>query len=233
MVSTKFACSACRVVVASLLRAHVAATERVFRQCVVEGVRVPSHVNRQPLGHEETLRGASNRLDAAKAARPGADYYVAIESGVSEVYVPAASSHSAQMAAPAADVRCFDTGWVLLERSAAAGGAGTCFRAAAPSAGVELPAQDVYAARERGFERGTAAMVVAERAGLLDDAEGVHAWLTAGRRGTEALLAEAMTIALGQLERCCRSALASAPSPPVAASTVHPPSALGGAGRAA
>eukprot|EP00927_Polykrikos_kofoidii_P019817 TRINITY_DN19295_c0_g2_i1.p1 TRINITY_DN19295_c0_g2~~TRINITY_DN19295_c0_g2_i1.p1 ORF type:complete len:257 (-),score=49.15 TRINITY_DN19295_c0_g2_i1:249-1019(-) len=217
----------CRVVVASALRVHLAATERVFRQCVVEGVRVPSNVNQQPRGHEEALRGASYRLDAAKVARPGANFYVAIESGISEVWVPSGVSGppggsldgtGAGFGPSSGELRHFDTGWVLVERSSS--GSGPSARAAAPSAGVELPAVDVATARERGLDRGSVGAHTASRVGLLGGSashgeraeDSVHAWLTAGRRSREALLGEALAVALGQLERACRPAFQPGPA---------------------
>ncbi|CAK0849398.1 unnamed protein product [Prorocentrum cordatum] len=178
----------CRVVVASAgARAERAAVERVFRQCRVEAVRAPSGVNEQPSGHAETIRGAANRLDAAKTLCPGADYYVAIESGLLDVPIPSVGEG---VAVP----RHFDTSWVLMERGTAGG-----LRAAASSAGVELPARDVAAAKDRGLPGRRAAAEVAERAGLLDGRD-PHAWLTAGRRDREALLGEAIAVALGQLD---------------------------------
>lgn len=47
----------------------------------VEGISVASGVNAQPMGSEETLQGAMNRLEAARKARPEADYWVGIEGG--------------------------------------------------------------------------------------------------------------------------------------------------------
>jgi inosine/xanthosine triphosphatase len=47
----------------------------------VIGISVSSGVADQPMGDEETLRGANNRLTAIKAAEPAADFWVAIEGG--------------------------------------------------------------------------------------------------------------------------------------------------------
>lgn len=46
-----------------------------------EGISVPSGVSDQPLGDEETYQGAWNRVQAAKAAHPDADFWVGIEGG--------------------------------------------------------------------------------------------------------------------------------------------------------
>lgn len=78
-----------RVVVASTSEAKVAAVREAFAAALggaaaVEtvAVAVPSGVRAQPVGADETLRGACNRLRAAAARVPAADYYAAIEGGV-------------------------------------------------------------------------------------------------------------------------------------------------------
>jgi len=188
----------CRVVVASPGNwSELAAVEKIFRQCAVEGVRVGSRVNVQPVGHAEILTGAGNRLDAAKVARPGADYYIAMESGLFEVELPKsfAEEGAAGKDSTSGQTRHFDTSWVLIERSAA-----SPIRAAAPSCGVALPAADVAAVQERGFSRQTVTSAVVERVGMADSGD-PHSWLTAGRRSRETLLTEALTVALGQIER--------------------------------
>jgi len=216
----------CQVVLASTGGwAEVAAVEKIFRRCSIESLRVPSGVNEQPIGHDEALRGAANRLEAARVARPGADYYIAIESCLLEVVVPptvhlglptssartsaataastdttaAGEAASSPLAVEDDGTRHYDTGWVLIERAGA-----VPIRAAAPSCAVEIPPDDVSTARERGFAKQTAGAVSAERAGLLDGKD-PHNWLTAGRRSREALLGEAIAVALGQLERVGRT----------------------------
>ncbi|MCH7834500.1 MAG: DUF84 family protein [Proteobacteria bacterium] len=48
-------------------------------------VDVESGVNAQPDGDEETRRGARSRVDAARRARPDADFWVGLEGGVATV----------------------------------------------------------------------------------------------------------------------------------------------------
>ncbi len=48
-----------------------------------EGVSVPSGVSDQPMSDEETLRGATERVRAAKEVKPDADFWVGLEGGVS------------------------------------------------------------------------------------------------------------------------------------------------------
>ncbi|MDI3317506.1 MAG: tRNA epoxyqueuosine(34) reductase QueG [Bacillota bacterium] len=74
------------VVVGSLNPSKVEAAREVFeRLCPgarVEGIAVPSGVRPQPLGEEETLRGAMGRARAALEAAPWADLGVGMEGGV-------------------------------------------------------------------------------------------------------------------------------------------------------
>lgn len=53
-------------------------------QFEIIGTSVPSGVSDQPMGDEETLAGAMNRVEAAYGLG-GGDYYVGIEGGVAEV----------------------------------------------------------------------------------------------------------------------------------------------------
>ncbi len=46
-----------------------------------EGVSIASGVSDQPIGNDETFRGALNRAKGAQAARPNADFWVGIEGG--------------------------------------------------------------------------------------------------------------------------------------------------------
>ncbi|MDX1907407.1 MAG: inosine/xanthosine triphosphatase [Bacteroidia bacterium] len=46
------------------------------------GVSVPSGVPDQPVGDDETLTGARNRVMAARAAHPDADVWIGIEGGI-------------------------------------------------------------------------------------------------------------------------------------------------------
>jgi inosine/xanthosine triphosphatase len=50
----------------------------------VRGVDVPSGVSHQPMGDDETLRGARVRAENARATAPDADYWIGIEGGCEE-----------------------------------------------------------------------------------------------------------------------------------------------------
>lgn len=150
----------------------------------VRGVKAASGINEQPLGNEETIQGALNRLAHAKELAPGADFYAAIENGLLEV--PCGGE----------ETRFFDVGWVVLERSSDG------WRGMAPSLGVQFDARWVEAAQrsDGGFATTTAGSVIAQ------DVAGVHkqdphAWLTGGTLGRPVLLEQAALAALGQLLR--------------------------------
>lgn len=77
-----------KIIVASLNPVKINATlsgfKRMFpdEQFSVEGISVESGVPDQPIGSEETLRGANNRLKNAQLLSPTADYWVGLEGGV-------------------------------------------------------------------------------------------------------------------------------------------------------
>lgn len=50
----------------------------------VDGVSVASGVADQPLTDAETLRGATNRAEAASVAAPSADFWVGLEGGIED-----------------------------------------------------------------------------------------------------------------------------------------------------
>jgi inosine/xanthosine triphosphatase len=80
------------------IRVAIASGNPVKRRATLEAVRVAlghddveaivvdvdSGVPDQPVGDEETLRGARNRVDAARTVLPEADFWVGLEGGVLE-----------------------------------------------------------------------------------------------------------------------------------------------------
>ncbi|GGF32671.1 inosine/xanthosine triphosphatase [Echinicola rosea] len=79
------------VVVGSKNPVKVQCTENGFqrafgeRRFIVEGLNINSEVSDQPIGDEETYRGAYNRAKNAKNTFPEADYWIGIEGGVEEL----------------------------------------------------------------------------------------------------------------------------------------------------
>jgi len=77
-----------RVVVASHNPVKINAVRKAFGLQFPGGaidilpVSVPSGVAEQPMSDAETLRGARTRVENARAAEPGADYWVGLEGGL-------------------------------------------------------------------------------------------------------------------------------------------------------
>ena len=67
-------------------RAALQAFQSLFaeRSFEVTGVAVPSGVADQPMSLAETMLGAQNRAEHARAALPDADYWVGIEGGIED-----------------------------------------------------------------------------------------------------------------------------------------------------
>jgi len=77
-----------KIIVASKNPVKLNATRRGFEQMfpetefIVEGVSVESGVSDQPIGRDETLQGAYNRLNGIIEIVPDADYWVGVEGGI-------------------------------------------------------------------------------------------------------------------------------------------------------
>ncbi len=68
------------------IKAILGAFELIFgsQSCHVDAINVESGVPDQPIGCEETRRGARQRVENARLACPDADFWVAIEAGIDE-----------------------------------------------------------------------------------------------------------------------------------------------------
>lgn len=68
------------------LRAALSAFQQIFPQqtFAVSGIAVPSGVPDQPLSIAETMQGAHNRAENARAAQPESDFWVGIEGGIDD-----------------------------------------------------------------------------------------------------------------------------------------------------
>jgi len=165
-----------RVAVASTAKQNLEAAAAALGG-VVTGVSVASLVKDQPVGLDETLRGAKNRLGALIATEPAADLAVSIENGIlrglggeEEAWVDIA---------------------VVVLRDLATGA-----ESIATSAGVQLPTTFVGEWVEGGGE-GTVGEVIAEQRNC--DKQDPQIALTAGQFGRATLLAEAIRIAAATL----------------------------------
>ena len=80
------------VVIASLNPVKIGAVEDAFAlflpqpDCRFQGINVSSSVADQPLSDKETWQGAYNRVMAAAAAHPNADYCVGLEGGIDSLH---------------------------------------------------------------------------------------------------------------------------------------------------
>ncbi|KAA1049560.1 inosine/xanthosine triphosphatase [Pseudocitrobacter sp. 73] len=68
------------------IQAILAAFELIYGEgsCHIDAISVDTGVPEQPIGSEETRAGARNRVENARAVRPNADFWVAIEAGIDE-----------------------------------------------------------------------------------------------------------------------------------------------------
>jgi len=139
-----------------------------------------SNVNEQPKGHDETIRGAKNRLSHLKSILKenninDFDYLVAIENGL--LYMENIDTW-------------YDIGWVLIE-----GDHGN--RHFTMSCSVLLPTHYVEQAREIGFEKITVGSLLSKDLGC--NSKDPHHYLTHGFVSRIELLVQAVCTAIGQL----------------------------------
>lgn len=128
-----------KIVLASTSAVKLDACRRAFGPEVdIVTVKVPSGVSEQPMD-QETLQGAHNRIAAARVEVPGADFYVAIESGV------------------------FDEGTAFVDRALVVLEHQTGLRYHTVSDGVIFPDAAVEEARRRGLDKWTVGKVMAEQ----------------------------------------------------------------------
>ncbi|HEX7118037.1 MAG TPA: inosine/xanthosine triphosphatase [Longimicrobiales bacterium] len=164
-----------RIVVASENPAKIRAAHGAFRRAFrdrpfeVVAVSVPSGVGHQPLSDEETLRGARNRAEAARARIPDADFWIGMEGGVEE--------HAAGLASFA---------WIVV-RSRDREGLGRT--------GVFLLPNPVAALVREGMELGDASDRVFRRAGAKTE-EGAIGLLSRGAMDRVELYEHATVLAL-------------------------------------
>lgn len=126
-----------KLVVASTSPTKINACRAVFAGCTLEAMDIPSGVPAQPVDDEAQL-GALNRMAAMRAARPGADIYVAIENGL------------------------FLEDGQIIDRAVVALARGTDPGVVIRSEGVAFPKDAFDIAKARGFDTCTVGQVMAE-----------------------------------------------------------------------
>jgi non-canonical (house-cleaning) NTP pyrophosphatase len=165
-----------KVIVGSMSALKTTVVEIAMRELgqvrTIVSVPVASGVASQPVGEDETLRGARQRAMSAKAVDSSV-CAIGIENGIRQV----------------------GNGWedwaviVLLPAD------GT--EIIVHSDGVAVPTDIVEVARARGFSTTTVGAVLAERFGSLSDDP--HTFLTGGRVSRQELLVSAVVRALAQV----------------------------------
>ena len=148
-------------------------------QINVQGAKAASEINEQPVGHDEILRGALNRLKNLKVIIGGTRYdlLISMESGIFLVQIDDRQAW-------------FDLGWVVVEDIHGN-------KRFAHSAGIEFDARDVQEAQQRGFDKTTVGSIIAEHTSA--DSTDPHAYLTGGKVSRSDMLKQTLKTALGQL----------------------------------
>ncbi|KAJ9473317.1 Non-canonical purine NTP phosphatase [Diplonema papillatum] len=148
---------------------------------VVKGWPCESKVNDQPVGHEETLEGARNRMHALRqVSKDSAPHYlVAIENGIVML----------------ANV-WYDIAWVLIERGARIALEDGTNAFSVPTTGVPIPTKLVQFAERSGFDRATVGQSLRSQ-GIIVDASDPHFSMTKGCVSRRQILAQATSVALG------------------------------------
>lgn len=153
----------------------------------IVGIDAGSGVNEQPVGNDETLKGALHRLEdiERKIGDQKFDLLVAMENGIIPVEI-----HN--------QIHYFDLGWVVVKDAHE-------MKAIASSTGIEFDQKNVLEGRRRGFAATTVGLVIAEETGC--DPRDPHSFLTQGLVSRADMLQQAFKAGLGQLARISHSSL--------------------------
>lgn len=172
------------VFVGSSSRHKVTAVEEVCTDLFqsepnIQGLKATSDINEQPVGHEETLRGAKNRIQSIKTmiGTTRYDLLVAFEGGIFSVLVDD-------------EELWFDIGWTVVEDADGN-------QAISHSAGIRYPTIDVKEAQRRGFETTTVGAVMSEH--LQVDPTNPQSALTSQIMQRSDLSSQSLKLAIGQL----------------------------------
>jgi len=144
-------------------------------------LKAASEINSQPIGNEETLLGAMNRLKNTKIALEGKhyDFVVAMENGIISIL-------------NGKDTLWFDVGWIILEDAEGR-------QSVSVSTGVNFPNRFIAEAEHRGIQGSTVGAIIAQETGA--DEWNPHQYLTNGQLSRTDLLGQALKTAIGQLQK--------------------------------
>lgn len=145
----------------------------------IRSKNVTSQIDAQPVGHEQTIQGALNRLAELRQLVAGFHYdlLVAFENGIYSVQIDDTPNW-------------FDLAWVAVADAEGK-------QVLAHSAGIALEIGDVEKAARYGYKFNTVGKAIAERTGA--DKSDPHSFLTNGVVGRTELLRGALKVAVGQL----------------------------------
>lgn len=147
----------------------------------IKGVKADSQINKQPVGHEETLQGALNRLAETKEliGSTGFDLIITMENGIFPVKI-------------GNNIHWFDFCWVIGEDNLGN-------QALAHSTGLEFNQDYVKEALRRGFDTTTVGSVISELTGT--DSANPHSDLTNKLISRAEILRQSIKTVLGQLQK--------------------------------
>ena len=175
-----------KILLASTSKHKLSAVRTVVSKLFTGDINVESYasssaVGEQPVGWEEMIEGAVNRLNSlrvkARKKKTDYDYLIAIENGIVSLEVKGQD-------------RWFDVGIILVENRRGRLGAGF-------TSSVEMPTELVRKAEKLGFARNTVAKLLVEKVG--GDATDPHAILTGGKLTRMDFLSQGLESVLSQL----------------------------------
>lgn len=143
---------------------------------IVEGVKVASEINEQPIGNKETIQGALNRIKNVKLLIKNYDFIVGIENGVFEENIDG-------------KIKYFDVGWVIIENKNGR-------QILTVSSGLEFDKKFVEKAKENHFNITAGELISQELGGERTDPQST---LTRNFVSRKDMLKQALKISFSQI----------------------------------
>jgi len=175
-----------KILLASSSAIKIDATRKAFQELFpkhfveVVSIKAKSEINEQPVGHDETLKGAMNRLKNAKnASQDHFDFTVAIENGI----FPATYLTTTTW---------FDVGIVVVANAIGK-------ESFSVSTAVQVPSHLVEEAMKKGFATTTFGSVLKQKNNSVDEND-PHRYLTNNLFCRESLLISTIKTAVCQLQ---------------------------------
>jgi len=144
--------------------------------------KAASHINEQPVGFQETIKGATNRLEEAKKQ--------AIKNNIAYQFIVAIENGIIEIATQTKESMWMDVGWIMLQDFQ-----GRNF--VASSCGIPFPNSAVQKAKTKGFDKTTVGQILSEANPACDNTD-PHLFLTGHVISRKAMLDQAVSCCLGQ-----------------------------------